>query len=40
LNEAREHGLEVEFMKTFIENICIGYSYDESIANALREWDI
>ena len=40
LNEARDHGLEVEFMKTFIDNICIGYSYDESIAHALREWDI
>ena len=40
LSEARDHGLEVEFMKTFIEHICIGYSYDEAIQHSLREWDI
>ena len=40
LENAKQSGLQLEFLSFFINELCRGASYDEAIAYAEREWDL
>ncbi|NDG32381.1 hypothetical protein EB118_20185 [bacterium] len=40
IENAKSHGLEVEFLVFFIDYLCEGSSFQEAIKYANREWDI
>jgi len=40
IENAKSHGLEVEFLVFFIDYLCAGSSIHEAIESANREWDI